>query len=81
MRQNIKAVAVDMNQRNMKAIHENLSHVDIVFDRYDISAPANPGYGRPTKGCVGSTRSGKKKLPAESKFIFLRNCANLIDPG
>jgi len=38
---NLKAVAVDMSQSYLKAINENLSHIDIVFDRYHISALVN----------------------------------------
>jgi transposase len=38
---NLKAVAVDMSQSYVKAIQENLGHVDIVFDRYHIAALAN----------------------------------------
>lgn len=38
---NLKAVAVDMSQSYVKALEENLAHVDIVFDRYHIAALAN----------------------------------------
>jgi len=38
---NLQAVAVDMSQSYLKAIKSNLGHVDIVFDRYHISAFVN----------------------------------------
>jgi transposase len=37
----LKAIAIDMSQSYFKAIKDHLGHVDIVFDRYHISALVN----------------------------------------
>jgi transposase len=44
----LKAVAVDMSQSYVKALKENLAHVDIVFDR----CSCQPGYRRTPQGAA-----------------------------
>ena len=78
---NLKAVAMDMSQSYIKAVNENLSHVDIVFDRYHISALANRAIDKLRKEVqVQLDKEGKRYLKG-SRFLFLRNYSNLTDQG
>jgi len=74
---NLKAVAVDMSQSYIKAIEENLSHVDIVFDRYHISALANRAIDELRKDLQAQLDKEGKSYLKGSKFLFLRNYSNL----
>lgn len=74
---NIKAVAVDMSRSYIKTINENLSHVDIVFDRYHISALVNCAIDTLRKDLqLQLDKEGKRYLKG-SRFLFLRNYSNL----
>lgn len=76
---NLKAVAVDMSQSYLKAINENLGHVDIVFDRYHISALVNRAVDDLRKDLQTQLDEKGKSYLKGSKFIFLRNYSNLTD--
>lgn len=76
---NLKAVAVDMSQSYIKAIEENLSHIDIVFDRYHISALANRAIDELRKDLQTQLDKQGKSYLKGSKFLFLRNYSNLND--
>lgn len=76
---NLKAVAVDMSQSYVKATNENLSHVDIVFDRYHISALANRAIDDLRKDLQAELDQQGKTYLKGSKYLFLRNYINLTD--
>lgn len=76
---NLKAVAVDMSQSYLKAINENLSHIDIVFDRYHISALVNRAVDDLRKDLQAQLDEKGKRYFKGSKFLFLRNYSNLTD--
>ena len=78
---NLKAVAVDMSRSYIKAIEENLSHVDIVFDRYHISALTNRAIDDLRRDLQAQLDQQGKKYLKGSKFLFLRNYTNLTDPN
>lgn len=78
---NLKAVAMDMSKSYIKATQENLSHVDIVFDRYHISALANKAIDELRKDIqVDLNKKGKSYLKG-SKYLFLKNYSNLKEDG
>lgn len=76
---NLKAVAIDMSQSYIKAINENLSHVDIVFDRYHIAALANRAIDDLRKELQAQLDQERKSYLKGSKFLFLHNFTNLTD--
>lgn len=76
---NLKAVAIDLSQSYIKGIKEHLGHVDIVFDRYHISALANKSIDDLRKEMqVNLDREGKRYLKG-SRYLFLYNYSNLTD--
>lgn len=78
---NLKAVAVDMSQSYVKAIQENLGHVDIVFDRYHIAALANTAIDELRREIQAELDEEGKKYLKGSKYLFLRNYTNLEEDG
>ena len=76
---NLKAVAVDMSRSYIKAVEENLGHVDIVFDHYHISALVNRAIDQLRKDLqTDLDRQGKRYLKG-SRFLFLYNYSNLTE--
>lgn len=70
-----------MSRSYIKAIEENLSHVDIVFDRYHISALTNRAIDDLRRDLQAQLDQQGKKYLKGSKFLFLRNYTNLTDPN
>lgn len=77
----LKAVAIDMSQSYFKAIKDHLGHVDIVFDRYHISALVNRSIDDLRKDMQNQLDQQGKTYMKGCKFLFLRNYANLDDPS
>lgn len=75
----IQAVAVDMGQSYIKAINPTLGHVDIVFDRYHISALVNGAIDELRRDLQNKLNEKGKAHLKGSKFLFLRNYSNLDD--
>lgn len=75
----LRAVAIDMSQSYVKAITENLGHVDIVFDRYHISALANRAIDQLRKNIQAQLDDKGRKYLKGSRFLFLHNYSNLTD--
>jgi len=78
---NLKAVAIDMSKSYIKALNENLSHVDIVFDRYHISALVNRAIDKLRKELQDQLDQKGKRYLKGSRFLFLRNYSNLTNQG
>ena len=78
---NLKAVAIDMSQSYVKAIQENLAHVDIVFDRYHIAALANSATDELRREIQTELEKEGKSYLKASKYLFLRNYKNLSEGG
>lgn len=75
----LQAVAVDMSQSYIKAIKANLGHVDIVFDRYHISALVNRAIDDLRRDLQNKLDEEGKAHLKGSKFLFLHNYSNLDD--
>jgi transposase len=73
----LKAVAMDMSTSYIKAVEEELSHVDIVFDRYHISALANKAIDDLRKLLQSEADEEGQKCLKGSRFLFLKNYPNL----
>jgi transposase len=78
---NLKAVAVDMSQSYVKALEENLAHVDIVFDRYHIAALANRAIDELRKELQTELDKQGQSYLKGNKYLFLRNYSNLDERG
>ena len=76
--ENLKAVAVDMSHSYVKAITENLGHVDIVFDRYHISALMNRGIDELRKEIQAKLDKNDQQYFKGARFLFLKNYSNLV---
>jgi transposase len=77
----LKAVAVDMSQSYVKALEENLAHVDIVFDRYHIAALANRAIDELRKELQTELDKKGQSYLKGHKYLFLRNYSNLDERG
>lgn len=75
----LKAVAVDMSHSYVKALTENLAHVDIVFDRYHISALMNRGIDELRKEIQAKLDKKGQRYFKGARFLFLKNYSNLQD--
>ncbi len=75
----LQAVAVDMSQSYIKAIKANIGHVDIVFDRYHISALVNRAIDDLRRELQNKLDEEGKAHLKGSKFLFLHNYSNLDD--
>ncbi len=76
---NLKAVAVDMSHSYVKALTENLGHVDIVFDRYHISALVNRGIDELRKEIQAKLDKEGQRYFKGARFLFLKKYSNLTD--
>lgn len=76
---NLQAIAVDMSQSYNKAIREHLGHVDVVFDRYHITARVNKAIDEQRKALQADLDAKGKRYLKGSRFLFLYNYSNLKD--
>lgn len=77
---NLKAVAIDMSHSYRKAIQEHLPWVEIVYDRYHISALINRAIDDLRREEHRKASSECKHIMKGSRYLLLRNYGNL-DPN
>ena len=76
----LKAVAIDMSHSYRKAIQEQLPCVEIVYDRYHISALINRAIDDLRREEHQRASSESKSFMKGSRYLLLRNYENL-DPN
>ncbi len=76
---NLRAVAIDMSTSYHKALKKELQHVDIVFDRYHISALANRALDKLRRELQRQLEPNARKSLKGSRFLLLYNYCNLKD--
>jgi transposase len=69
----LKAVAIDMSHSYRKAVKEQLPHIDIVYDRYHISALINRGIDELRRAEYRRANNDGKQVLKGSRFLLLRN--------
>ncbi len=75
----ILAVAMDMGPAYQKAIHDDLPHADIIFDRFHVMQ--NYSRAVDNQRCIEFRKAVKigKDLIKGSRFLLLRNAENLTE--
>lgn len=76
---NLQVAAVGMSQSYVEAIKEHLGYVDIVFDKYHISAMINKAIDYLRKELQANLDHQGKRYLKVSRFLFLYNYSNLTD--
>lgn len=73
----LKAIAMDMSKSYYPAAQEFLSHVDVVFDHFHVTALMNKALDEVRKEQQNQMNASDAKIMKGNRFLFLKNYENL----